>query len=161
MKIAVYSDIHDNEARLEEALAIIKAEKVTVGICCGDISRLETLKSAAKGLKKLYVVLGNMDHNLKSQTEFMPENVVVFSETGCFKISGKNIAIVHNDRRAKELAGEDKYDFVFYGHTHTPWEKKIGHTTLLNPGEVSGQFGPASFAIVDLTTMKSRLKLLK
>jgi len=161
MKIAIISDIHDNEVRLKEVLKIIKEENIKIGICCGDISRLETLIKMAKSFKKLYVALGNMDHNLKMQTELFPENVNAWEKNGDFIISGKKIAIVHHDYIARDLAGENKYDLVFYGHTHTPWEKKIGKTILLNPGEVSGQFGQASFAIFDLSTMKAQLKLLK
>jgi putative phosphoesterase len=161
MKIAIISDIHDNEARLSEALKIIKAEKIKICVCLGDISRLSTLQMVAKPFKKFYLALGNMDHNLKGQTELFPENVKYWEQTGDFKLNSKHIAIVHNDKVARTLAKDSVYDYVFYGHTHTPWEKKVGKTILLNPGEVSGQFGPASFAVLDLSTMKAKLKLLK
>lgn len=161
MKLAILADIHDNEIRLHEALGIIKDEGIDIGICCGDIARLETLVIMAKSFKKLYVALGNMDYNLKMQTELFPDNVRAWEKAGELKIAGVKIAIVHHDYLARELAQEGKYDLVFYGHTHTPWEKKIRQTILLNPGEVSGQFGPASFAIFDLSTMKASLKLLK
>jgi putative phosphoesterase len=161
MKIAVISDIHDNEARLKEALKIIKIERADVCICLGDISRLSTLQMLARPFKKLYLALGNLDYNLRNQTELYPDNVIYWENEGKLKLNGKSIAIVHNDRTARALAGEGKYDYVFYGHTHTPWEKMVGKTILLNPGEVTGQFGPASFAILDLSTMKAQLKLLK
>jgi putative phosphoesterase len=161
MKIAILADIHDNEVRLAEALRITRKEKIGIGICCGDIARLETLQIMAKSFTKLYVALGNMDHNLKMQTELFPDNVFADSKIQKTKISGKTIAIVHHDYIAREIAKENKYDIVFFGHTHTPWEKKIGDTTILNPGEISGQFGPASFAIYDLSTMKARLILIK
>jgi putative phosphoesterase len=161
MKIAIISDIHDNEIRLHECLKIVKTEKIEVGICCGDISRLDTLIMIAKSFKKLYVALGNMDHNIKMQTELFPENITSWEKAGNFIISGKKIAIVHHDYTAKELAKDGNYDLVFYGHTHTPWEKMFKNTILLNPGEVSGSYGTASFAIFDLSTMKAKLILLK
>lgn len=161
MKIAIISDIHDNEVRLSETLKIIKKEDIKVGICCGDIARLETLNKIAKHFKILYVALGNMDHNLKLATELFPENVVFSEKILEISLSGRKIAIAHHDYLAKELSKEGKYDIVFYGHTHTPWEKKVGKTVLLNPGEIAGQFGPASFAIYNLSTMKAQLKLLK
>jgi putative phosphoesterase len=161
MKIAVFADIHDNEVRLKEALKIIRTEGIKIGICCGDVARLSILQMAAKPFQKLYLALGNLDYNLKDQVELFPDNVYAWEGTGKFEISRKKIAIVHHDYIARNLAKEGKYDLVFYGHTHTPWEKKIGKTILLNPGEISGQFGPASFAIFDLSTMKAKLKLLK
>jgi putative phosphoesterase len=161
MNIAIISDIHDNEARLKEALKIIKSEKIQNCACLGDVSRLSTLQMIANDIKKVYLALGNMDYTLKGQTELFPENVSFWEQVGEFKLAGKRIAIVHNDRAARTLASEGKYDYVFYGHSHTPWEKRLKDTILLNPGEISGQFGPASFAILDLSTMKARLMLLK
>lgn len=161
MEIAIFADIHDNEVRLKEALEIIKAEKIKIGICCGDISRLETLEMAAKPFQKLYVAFGNMDYTLKGQTELFPKNVIFSEKVLEINLAKRSIALTHNSRTARELAREGKYDLVFYGHDHTPWEKRVGRTILLNPGEVSGQFGPASFATFDLSTMKAKLKLIK
>jgi predicted phosphodiesterase len=44
MKIAVISDIHDNEVRLKEAIEICSKEKISTAICCGDVTSLETLE---------------------------------------------------------------------------------------------------------------------
>jgi len=172
MKIAVFSDIHDNLERWREAVEIIKAEKIKIGICCGDIGDLNTVQEVAKSFEVLYLALGNLDFKLKNAMDsrlrgndrgggLFPVNVEWFMDVGEFEIDGKKIALVHNQHTAKKLAESGKYDIVFYGHTHTPWEEKIGNTVLLNPGEVSGQFGRASFATFDLAKMKAELKMLK
>lgn len=172
MKIVVFSDVHDNLMRWQEAAEIIKAEKIKIGICCGDTGDLQTLEAIAKPFKKLYLCFGNLDYHIKNKTELFPENIELFEKTGEFTLhrvrpyaSGGQkqvkIAIVHYDYMAKEMAKERKYDIVFYGHTHTPWEEKIENTVLLNPGEVSGQFGRASFAVYELSKMKASLRLLK
>lgn len=162
MKIAVLADIHDNMPRLEECLLDCKKRNLTTAICLGDISRLDTLERVSERFKKVYIALGNMDFNLKNQTGLFPENVTFFGEEGGeIEIAGKKIFIVHYDFLGKKAAETEKYDIVFYGHTHTPWEKKIKKTVFLNPGEISGQFGPPSFAVYDLSLMKAELVILK
>lgn len=161
MKIAVFSDIHDNLVRFREAADIIKAEKIKVGICCGDVSSIDTLLVVASSFETLYLALGNSDFKLSQQTGMIPENVKFFTKIGAFELEKRKIAIVHYNQTAEKIAESGIYDIVFYGHTHTPWEKKMGKTIILNPGEVAGQFGPASFCIYDLSTLRGSLKLLK
>lgn len=161
MKIAVFADIHDNMLRWDEAKKIIATENIKTGVCLGDVSNLENLIEISKSFAKLYLTFGNMDYNLKFQTELFPKNVEWFEKEGEIEIAKKKIGIVHFDYLAKKMVNENKYDLVLYGHTHTPWEKKIGKTVLLNPGEIAGQFGPASFAIYDLSKMKAKLVILK
>ena len=160
MKIAVFSDVHDNLMRWQEAAKIIKSEKIKIGICCGDTGDLQTLEAISNVFDKVYLVIGNLDYHIKDKSSLSPENVEWFMDVGEFELDGKEIALVHNQHTAKKLAESEKYDIVFYGHTHTPWEEKIGKTVLLNPGEVAGQFGKATFAIYDIGEMKAELKLL-
>ena len=177
MKIAVFSDVHDNLVRWLEAVEIIKTEKVKIGICCGDIGELQTLETVAQSFKTLYLALGNLDFKLKHILDsrlrgndkegvkdsigLFPENVRATPDFGEVELRGRKIAFAHNHYLGRQLAKSGKYDVVFYGHTHTPWEEKIGNTVLLNPGEISGQFGRASFAIYDLKKMKAELKILE
>jgi hypothetical protein len=160
MKIAILSDIHDNLARLEEALIICRHEKLDTCICCGDIGQMETLQALADNFRHVYLALGNADFGLINKTGLFPENVTWSEEVLEEEIDGQRIAIVHHDYKAKELANTNRFDLIFYGHTHTPWEKKINKTIILNPGEIAGQFGKASFAIFDTNIMKATLKIL-
>jgi hypothetical protein len=160
MKLAVISDIHDNIVRLSEALDICRRDKIETCICCGDIVQLETLQQISETFRNVYLALGNADYNLKSKMELFADNIDYSEEILEKEIDGLKIAIVHHDYKARDLAATGRYDIVFYGHTHTPWEKKIGSTILLNPGEVSGQYGKASFAIFDTETLKAKLFIL-
>ena len=54
-------------------------------------------------------------------------------------LGGKKIAVVHYPEKARALAESGKYEMVFYGHTHKPWEERIGQCRLVNPGELAGQ----------------------
>jgi hypothetical protein len=161
MKIAILSDVHDNLPRLEEALVICIHQKIETCICCGDVGQLETLAKISDTFRNVYLALGNADFNLLTKTGLFAENVIWDENILEVEIDGRNIAIVHHDYKTRELAALNKYDLIFYGHSHTPWEKKLGRTILLNPGEITGQFGQASFAIFDTESMKAELKLLK
>jgi len=161
MKIAIFSDIHNNETRLKEALKKTKEVGISLCICCGDISSLKVVDQLAGAFKKVYIALGNMDVPLKGKTEAFSDNVWVSDDVLEVEIGGLKLAAVHHDYKARRLAKAGQYDFVFYGHTHTPWEKKIGRTVILNPGEISGQFGTASFAVFDTKKQRAELFLLK
>ena len=87
-------------------------------------------------------------------------HILVNEEIGVLSFHSKKIAFTHFPEKAKELAINNKYDFVFYGHTHMPWEEKIGKCIVLNPGNVTGIFYPATFAIYDLEKNKFELKKL-
>lgn len=160
MKIAVFSDIHDNLVRWEEAAKIIKTEKIKIGICCGDIGDLDTVGKVAGSFETLYLALGNMDFKLIDRTGLFPENIKSSPDFGEVELKKRKIAFVHRNVDAKELAETGRYDIIFYGHTHTPWEEKLDKAILLNPGEVAGQFGKATFAIYDLYKNKAELKFL-
>ncbi len=75
------------------------------------------------------------------------KNTLVFKNHGEIKIAGKSVAFVHYPNMAKKLAESGKYDFVFYGHTHKPWEEMIGQCKVLNPGNVANEVYPPTFAI--------------
>lgn len=163
MKIAVISDIHGNMAYLERAKPIIDAEKLEIVICCGDIQDEDCFKSLDNWKQKVYIALGNADYKIRESLglgTLLAEHAEVSLDYGVLNIDGAKIAYCHYDSLAKKLAQDGRFDIIFYGHTHTPWEEKIGHTVLLNPGEITAQFGKPTFAIYDLKTMKAELKLL-
>lgn len=163
MKIAIISDVHGNMAYLETAKKIINEEEIKVVLCCGDIQTEEVFAELNSWEGNIYLALGNADHALKDKLAkgiIYPEKMEVFSDFGVINIGGTKIAFCHYDFFARKLAENGKYDIVFYGHTHTPWEEKIGKTKLINPGEITAQFGKSSFAIYDLKAEKAELKIL-
>jgi putative phosphoesterase len=175
MKIAIISDIHDNLERFSEVAKLLRAEKLEVGICCGDITSVETLCEISKEFKQLYLVYGNADYALLDKTGLFPENVILFDgsddsskrtleffrkSVGIINIDNIKIVFAHKKVIAKERAESEKPDVVFYGHTHTPWEDKDQNTKYINPGEICGRYGKPSFAIFDTKTLTAKLVLL-
>lgn len=170
MKLAIISDTHGNLANIETALRKIGEEKASVIIHCGDIGGPETLKVFEKFDGKIFAILGNMDKGYFHKEDFESgrfSNVKLFgsenssgADVGEITIGDKKIAIVHFPEIAKNLAESQKYDMVFYGHTHCPRQEKIGKTELVNPGNLSGLLYRPSFAVYDTQTDKLELKVL-
>jgi len=164
MKIAVLSDIHSNLVNLSKVRTAIEEEKVAAVFCCGDIQTEDVLIEFKRWKMPIYLCWGNADIALREKTEnneLDHGHVKISDEYGEAEIRKRKIAFTHTDELARKLAGMKKYDLVFYGHTHTPWISVQEETTLVNPGEVAGHFGPATFALCELDgKMKPELKVI-
>jgi putative phosphoesterase len=138
MKIAIVSDTHNNWANFKKAIEWIKKEKIQLILHCGDISSQETIDDAQKLFDgEIKFIKGNADFDLK-----LPDKIEL-------EIGGKKIVFCHFPAEAKKLAQSGKFDLVFYGHTHRPWDEKVGECHMINPGELAGQFYKPTFAVYD------------
>jgi len=163
MKLAIISDVHGNMAYLTKAKEMIDKANIKIVICCGDIQTEEVFHELDSWSQKVYLVLGNADLELGyklAEGLICPNKLGYSKDFGVLNLGKKNIAYTHYDFDARKLASEGKYDLVFYGHTHNPWKERIDKTIILNPGEISAQFGKPTFAIFDLSNLKARLLLL-
>jgi hypothetical protein len=165
MEIAIISDTHDNLATLKKAIDWIKKEKIKTIIHCGDIFKPETIKEGLKGFEgKIHIIFSPADASFSKIPKDSFKNIKgarIYSEFGKLKIGGKIIAFTHFPEIARDLTNTQKYDMVFYGHTHKPWEEKLGKTRLVNPGNLAGIFYKPTFAIYDTKTDKLELKILE
>lgn len=165
MKIAIISDTHDNLPNFKKAISWIKKEKIKIIIHCGDICMPGVLKEAIKNFSgKIHIVFGNVDGAqlcmAKMVNKNLLPNVILHGERGKIKLGGKKIAFVHFPEIARELAYTQKYDLVFYGHNHKPWEEKIKNCRLINPGNLAGLFYKATFAVYDTKNNNLELKIM-
>lgn len=161
MKVAIVSDTHNNWANFKKTIEWIKKEKIRLILHCGDISSrliIDDAKklfgraasaeaSASQGIK---FVKGNADYDLPD----LPEEMEL-------ELENKKIIFCHFPAEAKKMAQSGKYDVVFYGHTHRPWDEKVGNCHMINPGELAGQFYKPTFAVYDTTSGKLELKILE
>ena len=151
MRFAIVSDTHDNMANFNMAIEWLNNEKIGLLLHCGDICNQETIDQAVKNFKgKITFVRGNGDYGLPEVAEKME-----------LDIGNKKIFFNHYPDIAKIAAESRKYDLVFYGHTHKPWEEKIGNCRLINPGELAGQRFKPTFAVYDTETDRLELKILE
>ena len=166
MKIAIVSDSHDNLATTGKALQWLKEKKIKLLIHCGDVCSPSMLKKISQLFKgKIHLVFGNVDGDqysmLKAKEERKLPNVKFHGDFGELEIEKKKIAFCHKLLPAQGLAASGKYDLVFYGHDHRPWEEKVGKCRLVNPGTLAGMFNKATFAVYDSKTDKLELKLVE
>jgi len=164
MKIAIVSDSHDNIPNIEKMLDFINKNKIDLMIHCGDLAApsiiSEELGPKFKG--EIHFIHGNVaDRELNEQFAKNFDHVTCHGDSGEIEVEGKKIGFCHYPNQAEELAKTAKYDLVFYGHNHTPWEKQIGKTKMLNPGTLAGMFNKATFAVYDTKTDKAELILLE
>ncbi|MFZ2976176.1 MAG: YfcE family phosphodiesterase [Candidatus Moraniibacteriota bacterium] len=170
-KIAITSDIHNNEVNLQKVLDFCGREKIETMICCGDMASLETLDFMNDNFSgNILYTYGNADYDdlLELADEKKYRNTYIFKKFGEAVIDpakpngrgARNVAFVHYPQEAKGLARTGKYDFVFYGHTHKPWVEKFKadanqkECTLLNPGTLAGEIYPPTFAVWETDTDK-------
>lgn len=163
MKIAVIADTHDNLANLKKIIGWLNKEKIKILLHCGDVCAPATLKEIADNFKgEIHLAFGNVDGDRFKMGEMAAEKrVKIYGELGKIKVGGKKIAFCHLPDFAKGLAATGKYDIVFYGHSHKPWEEKVGQCRLVNPGNAANFFYKATFAVYDGKTDKLELKILE
>jgi hypothetical protein len=160
MKIAIISDVHNNDVNLKKVLRYCAQNSVEKIICCGDLADMKTLDILNDNFSgDIFFTFGNMDNDHLRDHEFDKKykHTFIFRKFGETGIDSKQVAFIHFPREAKELAETGKYDFVFNGHTHKPWTEKVGTCTLLNPGNVTGDFYPPTFAVWNTTDDKFEL----
>jgi len=164
MKIAIFSDSHDNLPNLKKALNFCEKNKITTIIHCGDLCQLISLiNSWPKKLDaKIHFTYGNADYvdDINQQAKTF-KSFKIYGQIGEITLENKKIAFTHHSTKAKELGETQKYDYIFYGHDHRPWEQTVGKTKLVNPGTLAGMFYKASFAVLDLEKNKLELIILE
>ncbi len=160
MKIAIISDSHGNEKNLRKFLNYCKEEKIETIIHCGDMASLEMMDVMNDNFSgDIHYTFGNADYddlrNLESQKKY--KNTFIYKKFGETEIDGKKIAFVHFPEIARKLAKSGKYSFVFYGHTHQPWEQHFGKCKMLNPGTLAGEIYLPTFAVWETSNNKFSL----
>jgi len=155
MQIAVISDIHDNIWKLKDVLARIGETGARALLFCGDFCAPFTLKQIADGFSgPVHCVFGNNDGDKWFLTRIAAgaDNVTLHGELAELTLDGRSIAVNHYPHIAQGLAASNRYDAVFFGHSHERHLAQVGQTLLLNPGEVMGRFGPSTYALYDTDT---------
>lgn len=161
MHLAIISDSHDQIHNLKEVLNYCQKEKINTIIHCGDLCKISSLIEAwPKDFDaKVHFVYGNADIPEELDNKAFPW-LKIYGQIGEIFLENKRIAFTHFSDQAKKLGETQKYDYVFYGHSHKPWEEILEKTKLVNPGETAGMFYQASFAVLDLEKNELSLKIL-
>lgn len=155
MKIGVLSDTHDNLTNLVPVLETFKERGIKTLIHCGDLTSLDMI-SHFKGFRMIYTI-GNMDvatGAIKKRIEKMnTDNFAGMVYRG--KLDGVPVAVTHShiDGKVMELVQEQRFKWIFHGHTHEKRDEVVRGVRIVNPGALGGLGRePRSFCVVDLDT---------
>jgi len=170
MLIGIVSDSHDNLREVDKAVHYLRRAGVDLLIHLGDIVSPFTLLRFLQIESRSIVVLGNNDGDVLSLREIAHKAGAVM-KMGYYitEIDGLRILMMHGYGSAEHtvevataLARSGLFDVVMYGHTHRAEVRRVGTTTVINPGEVCGcLYGVSSIALFDTTTRKAEIvKLL-
>ena len=164
MKLAIISDTHGNAANFKKVIDWLNKKNIQLVLHCGDIGDTRSLKESLEYFRgNFFGVFGNVDEDSKILVEEYNKisRVKVNKKVLKIKVENKNIAVTHRPDDAKRLAKSEKFNLVFYGHTHKPWEEKIGNCRVINPGELAGHILKPTFAIYDIGEDLLELKILE
>jgi hypothetical protein len=139
MKIGIVADTHNNVENTQQAVDILKAEKVDRVIHCGDITTPQIIE-VFTGMQAVFV-FGNIDHShadlMAKAKELMGMGSIGYSYTAVWE--DLRIAVIHgDDSRLDEMVHSGRYDYVFHGHTHQRRDERVGDTRVINPGALGG-----------------------
>jgi uncharacterized protein len=163
MKVAIISDIHDNQINLQKVLDWCGSNSITSIFCCGDVTNLETLEMIVNNFSgDIYLVRGNCE--LYDEKDIVPKghdkilSIKYCGKIANFKLDKYSIGLCHEPYLINKVL-DKKCDIIFYGHTHKPWIEDRGDTKIVNPGTLGGTFSLGTFAVWD--TENGNLKLLR
>jgi putative phosphoesterase len=151
MKVAIFSDIHDNLPKLRAALD--HCQHADALICCGDLCSPFVAKELGQGFKgPVHIVFGNNDGDrwrIAMNGAKFP-NLQFYGEYVELELDGKTFSVNHFDAIARAIAKGGAYDVVCFGHNHKLEMAQQGRTLLINPGEIFGGLtGNSTFVIYD------------
>ena len=157
MKIGVVADTHSGVFPEKMLLDFKKVEFI---VHAGDFCTMEDAKRLSR-IKDLKAVYGNMDDEYVRRKFPRKEILEVKSvRIGVFHGAGPRMTILDNVRT--EFI-DDKVDCIVFGHSHQPFNKKIGKILYFNPGSpndiISAPY--CSYGILDVSDRKIMGKLVK
>jgi putative phosphoesterase len=157
MRVAVFSDTHDQISHLEAALAAANRMEVTMLLHCGDLCApfmLDRLGRSFSG--PIHVVFGNNDGDgrlLQTIASKYPQITLhgIYAE---IEASGRMMAMIHYPEPARRIAESGQFDLVVYGHNHIKHIEEVTKNTgslgiLANPGELLGMNGAPTWGLYD------------
>lgn len=158
MRIAIFSDTHDNIFNLRAAVRYCNAYGVSTVIHCGDLISPFMLPVIAEFGGAVHLIYGNNmgDQHLIAQrcgTTF--PTLTHHGILGAMEAGGVTIAFTHYPEMARGLACQGRFRVVCCGHNHRYGVERLGECLLINPGELLGaEAPPPCFAILETATLE-------
>ena len=152
MRIAIFSDSHDNIWNLDKALAAVNEAGCERLLHCGDLVAPFIVAQIAQAFDgPVHIVEGNNDGDGRLQQQVTADfsHVTLHGPYAELELGGRRLALIHYPQPARRIAQSGLFDLVCYGHDHQPHWERIGACLLVNPGEVMGRYGAPSWGLYD------------
>lgn len=152
MKIAILSDTHDHIGNLRQAIAAITARGCALLIHCGDLISPFMIEELAAFPGPIHLIYGNNLGDMMLISELIHNRFPAITHhgaSGAVEAGGLRIAFHHYPHIARALAASGAFDLVCCGHNHCREVTTIGHTSLVNPGELLGKDGQPGCIVFD------------
>ena len=162
-KVAILSDSHDNVGNLEQVLEAVRKSGATVLLHCGDLCAPFIINHLAAGFRgEIHIVFGNNDGDgrLLQSMAAQHEHLHLHGIYHELAVGTRRVAMIHYPEPARRIAQSGELDLVCYGHNHTARAEKIDDCWLVNPGEIMGMRGAATWGLYDCDTHQFELKTI-
>ena len=160
MKIAIFSDVHDNLSSLTRAFSYFETENIRKAIFCGDFCSPIVAKVMGSFRGDIHCVFGNGDGDrftVARVANTESRNLILHGEYAEIEVEGRRIAINHYPLLGRALAHTGDYDAVFSGHTHIASKEYVKNCLWLNPGEVMGWKATPTIACYETIDNSARI----
>lgn len=158
MRIAIFSDTHDNIPNLRAAVTYCNAYAVTVIIHCGDLISPFMLPVLAEFRGVVHLIYGNNvgdQHLISQRCGTTYPSLTHHGIFGAMEAGGIQFAFTHYPEMARGLASQGRFQVVCCGHNHRYGVEQLGDCLLINPGELLGaETAAPCFAILETATME-------
>lgn len=141
MLLGLLSDTHGRCERMQQAVRALRARGASALVHCGDIGT-EKVLNELQGCTAWFV-WGNNDDPHGPLADYARDLGLALPPSPPLRLelAGKRIAVLHGDERefanlwrAADSPAGIELDYVFYGHTHVPDDRRRGATRFVNPG---------------------------
>jgi hypothetical protein len=169
MRVAIFSDSHDQIKHLEAALTAANAVGAEVLLHCGDLCAPFMLDRMGRNFNgPVHVVFGNNDGDgrlLQTIASKYP-HVTLHGIYGEIEIAGRTVAMIHYPEPARRIAQSGHFDLVVYGHNHLKAVERITKESgtlgiFANPGELLGMNGVPTWGLYDTDAGSFELQTLE
>ena len=158
MRIAIFSDTHDNISNLRAAVTYCNAYAVSAIIHCGDLISPFMLPVLAEFGGAAHLIYGNNagdQHLISQRCGPVFSTLTHHGILGAIEAGGLKIAFTHYPEMARGLACQGNFNVVCCGHNHRYGVEHLGECLLINPGELLGaEVVPPCFAILETATLE-------
>ena len=161
MKIAIFSDSHDDIPRLALAIEAAVAAGAETLLHCGDVVAAVTLARLPELPVPLHVIHGNNTGDIYALAKIADRSrgrVVYHGMEAALELGGRKVFLVHYPRYARALATTGDWDVVCCGHNHKVAVESVrtvtgGTSIYVNAGTTAGIDAPPTWVLGDLAAL--------